>query len=366
MQYNPVRVLSGPGCRTFLTKYLPSGTVLLLTTTGMLQRGTAEELMRSCSNINWIVRLCSDNPDVDTLDQLALELADTRIKALVALGGGSVLDTGKALSLLLANPNTGSLSEWLRSPQKPSLPLSTLPLFCLPSTAGTGAEVTPFATIWDHIQHKKHSLKGEQLFPKLALVDPELTVSLPWEITLFTALDTLSHALETLWNRHVTPSSAALATQALRFALILPQIETHPKQLSYRESMQQASLLAGLAISQNRTALAHALSYPLTLHYKVPHGLACGFSLPAIMMYVEKVKAWKYSPDKALLAHVKALIERYNLVEYLLGYSAKEQIRECLKGELQAERMDNFVMKLNEKDINFIISKIFNDKKGKK
>jgi alcohol dehydrogenase len=161
-----------------------------------------------------------------------------------------------------------------------------LPLIAVPTTAGTGSEVTPFATIWDRARQKKYSLAQANLHPWVALLDPALTLSLPLETTISAGLDALSQALEAIWNRHATPLTTIYATQAARIALdTLPQLAQAPGDLSLRSQMMGASLLAGLAISQTRTALAHSMSYPITARYGLPHGLACSFTLPAILEF---------------------------------------------------------------------------------
>lgn len=147
-----------------------------------------------------------------------------------------------------------------------------------------GRRGDPFATVWDHTANKKYSVTGDRTFPDYAILDPQLTLSLPEDETLYTALDTISHALESLWNKNRTVISETYALRALVLANeALPALLTAPEDLGQRERMQQASMLAGLAICTTRTAIAHAISYPMTLHYGVPHGLACSFTLPEIL-----------------------------------------------------------------------------------
>lgn len=291
------------------------------------------------------MRPIGENPDVDRLDTLLTELRETQFVAVVALGGGSVLDAAKALASLLPGDDL-TLDRLLRSTgQTSKLPATPLPLYCLPTTSGTGAEVTPFATIWDLRLQKKHSLTGKQLYARLALLDPELTCSLPWEVTLYGAMDTLSHALETLWNRNATPVSAALAIQALHMTVeALPKLEQYPENLEARNCMQQASLLAGLAISQSRTALAHALSYGISLRFGIPHGFACSFSLPAIMRWVQREQAWKFTPDAALQQAVLSCLTTYSVEQLVLDKCPPEELAQCMREAFFTDRLGNFVL----------------------
>ena len=187
-----------------------------------------------------------------------------------------------------------------------------LPLIAVPTTAGTGSEVTPWATLWDRSSAKgaKRSLHRADTWPEAALVDPMLTLSCPPALTLASGLDALSHAFEAIWNRGANPCSDALAVQAARGVLTtLPALLDAPDSLPLREAMSRAALLAGLAFAQTRTALAHALSYDLTLLRGTSHGLACSFSLPEVWR-----RAQGRSPERdAVLAQVLSGIVSHDL-----------------------------------------------------
>jgi alcohol dehydrogenase len=213
----------------------------------------------------------------------------------------------------------------------------------LPSTSGTGAEVTPFATIWDNAQRVKRSLSGDFLYPQTALVDPELTLSLPWTTTLYCGLDAISHALESLWNRNATPVSVLLANEALRLASkALPALEEDLGNVDLRENMQRASLLAGLAISQNRTAIAHAISYPFTLRFGVPHGLACSFTLQAVGRLVGD--AWSLGTDRDTVAKTMMMLERFKLKHVMTGYCTLAQALQHIEEMFTPGRADNLAV----------------------
>jgi phosphonate metabolism-associated iron-containing alcohol dehydrogenase len=203
----------------------------------------------------------------------------------VGLGGGSALDTAKALGFVLGAGTPEALRQHFE--HGAALPdARPLPLIAVPTTAGTGSEVTPFATIWDLARAKKYSLAGPRLYPSVALLDPTLTLSLPREVTVSTGLDALSQGFEAIWNRNATPITTLYALQAIRIAFgVLPRLIDAPDDLASRSQMLGASLLAGLAISRTRTALAHSISYPITARYGMPHGLACSFTLPAILEF---------------------------------------------------------------------------------
>lgn len=201
---------------------------------------------------------------------------------LIGVGGGTTLDLAKVLRCRPDDSSFDTLAAALRG-QAPWPAMKRATLWLVPTTAGTGSEVTPWATVWDTEAEppRKLSLDEPWGHAERAFVDPRLTVSCPAGVTRDTALDTLAHALESLWNRHANPMSRELAISAARRVIThLPSLLGHLDDLVLRERMSLAALEAGMAFSQTRTALAHALSYALTLQQGVPHGLACAMWLP--------------------------------------------------------------------------------------
>ena len=163
------------------------------------------------------------------------------------------------------------------------------PIYAFPTTSGTSSELTHWATIWDNDAFIKHSLSSEILYPKEAFYDPRLTLSLSRETTIHTALDALSHSFESIWNNNANPISTHHALRSIEIILRdLPALAENLQSLELRTSIMQASMCAGLAFSNTQTALAHALSYPLTMRFGTAHGLACSFSLPLLLECLPK------------------------------------------------------------------------------
>jgi phosphonate metabolism-associated iron-containing alcohol dehydrogenase len=221
---------------------------------------------------------------------------------LVGLGGGSVLDIAK---LLRCRPPDDAGFDALVAALRgraawPALQLA--PLWLVPTTAGTGSEVTRWATLWDTDAEValERSFDEPFGFADRAFVDPALSLSCPREVTRDTALDALAHALESIWNHHANPVSDALAVSAARRIIAtLPLVLAQPRGLEHRHELSLAALEAGLAFAQTRTALAHALSYELTLEQGMPHGRACALWLST---------AWRMAAGRD--AHVDALLSR--------------------------------------------------------
>ena len=203
--------------------------------------------------------------------------------ALLAIGGGTTLDLAK-----LARFELHDLSQATSVWRANKLPYQHKrhTLWCAPTTSGTGSEVTPWATLWDLDAQPaiKRSWSSAQGFADQAWIDPNLTLSCPEGLTRDTALDTLAHALESIWNHHANVITRSMAVRSARMVLQnLPALMNKPQDKDLRAQMSQASLLAGMAMSQTQTALAHALSYDLTLHENLAHGHACAVWLPMVL-----------------------------------------------------------------------------------
>ena len=230
-----------------------------------------------------VINDVSPNPGFGSLavscDRLASNGRSPEI--IVAVGGGSAIDTGKVLAA--SGGGFSRVRECLETGEGCER-LKPLPLIAIPTTAGTGSEVTRFATVWDHLGKKKYSLALDSSYPEYALVDPVLSQQAPRDLTISTGVDALSHALESIWNVNANPISSHLCVFAAKEVLLaLPLLSKNLDNLDLRLRMARAATMAGLGMSNTQTALAHTLSYPFTLNYGVPHGIACSFCLPMVM-----------------------------------------------------------------------------------
>jgi alcohol dehydrogenase class IV len=203
-------------------------------------------------------------------------------KAVVCLGGGSALDAGKLAAVTLA---TKTPLEKFRLSAEP-LPKHVVPIICIPTTAGTGSEVTGTSVISD--EHKtKFWFWGEELKADVALLDPELTVGLPPKFTAMTGMDAVVHAMEAATNRNAGAESDLPAFEAIRLAVKhLPTAVRDPKNLSARAGMLDAAALGGLAIAKTGTALAHNIGHALGSLAPVPHGHAVTLAMAATAEWV--------------------------------------------------------------------------------
>lgn len=255
-----------------LAQRLKNTKFLLITSQGFSKRGLSAQIQNVLAKqLAGIVDEIAPNPQIKHLQSIKAKLCD--FDAIIAIGGGSVIDSAKFLSVdsVFENDNFKIKSQ----PKK---------LFAFATTSGTSSELTHWATIWDNDTFVKHSLSDEILYPKEAFYDANLTLSLPRQTTIYTALDALSHSFESIWNNNANPISTHYALMAIEIILRdLVELSQNLHSLQLRSNLILASIYAGLAFSNTQTALAHALSYPLTMRFGTPHGLACSFSLPLLL-----------------------------------------------------------------------------------
>ncbi len=264
-----------------LAQRLKDTKFLLITSQGFSKRGLSAQIQNVLAKqLAGIVDEIAPNPQIKHLQSIKAKLCD--FDAIIALGGGSVIDSAKFFaykssltqnfkSIEFNTPNNGAQER-------------AAPIYAFATTSGTSSELTHWATIWDNDAFVKHSLSDEILYPKEAFYDANLSLSLPRQTTIYTALDALSHSFESIWNNNANPISTHYALMAIEIILRdLVELSQNLHSLQLRSNLMLASIYAGLAFSNTQTALAHALSYPLTMRFGTPHGLACSFSLPLLL-----------------------------------------------------------------------------------
>ncbi len=204
-----------------------------------------------------------------------------QVQAVVGIGGGSALDLAKAAGVLITNPGAAADYVGLDLVKEPGVPV-----ICLPTTAGTGSEVTFTAVFTRRSDKFKGGINGRHLYPHAAILDPLLTVSCPPYITATTGMDALTHAMEafTSLQAHALSDLNALAAIELIGRHLRPAV-AHGENLAAREGMLLASHLAGLALAQAGVGAVHAMAYPLGAFYDIPHGEANALLLPYVLRY---------------------------------------------------------------------------------
>ena len=290
---------------------------------------------------------------------------------ILAVGGGSVLDTAKVVRLALAC-GCSRLDDLPASVSRGAGKRGPL-LAAVPTTHGTGAELTMWTTVWDREKGRKHSLSFPGMYPDIAVYCPSLTHSLPLPVSFATTLDALSHALEALWNRNENPVADEFALAAA--TLVFENLEglADPVPAAVRANLLRASLFAGLAFSSTRTAAAHSISYPLTLRFGVPHGIACSMPLlplwrinaPQIPAKAERLRLLLGGEDAAAalgrLQRFVAARMPYSLRAYGAGPADLDAL---VRESFTKGRMDNNRVALEPADVRAILEAILDPPRG--
>jgi alcohol dehydrogenase len=231
------------------------------------------------------------NPRDEDVHRAALVLKEKNIGAVVAIGGGSTIDTAKTAALLATHGGkVGDYAGWAK------VPGPVLPLVVIPTTAGSGSEATCWAVITDSHSHNKLAIGDRHLAPSVALVDPALTLSLPANLTAATGMDVLTHAIEAYLSALSSPMNDLLALEAIRLvAANLRQVVTKGNDLEAREAMMLASTLGGIVINNADVAGVHCLSESMGSLYDAPHGLLNAILLPYFMVFWQKGCGERYA-----------------------------------------------------------------------
>ena len=334
---------------------------LVVTSQGAVQRNRLLEQFPESS----IFAAIEPNPTFESC-QTAINFAlRGQFDSLIALGGGSVMDSAKAVMAALGTGNE-RLTELLelKEPFK-----HRLPAIFIPTTHGTASEVTMWGTIWNLDEMKKYSLSHPDLYPDVAVLDAALTLELPLNISLTSALDALSHSFEAIWNRNATKSSTDFAVAAIGAILEnAKKLKADPGNLDTRRALLEAATTAGLAFSQTKTAAAHSISYPLTLRFGIPHGIASSLALipllhinkGAIRPALEQLLATAGLATIDDLEHqIRAIPEgvlKYRLRDWGVG---RDDLASLLDQSFFKGRIDNNIVTLSTTDVAQILELIY-------
>jgi alcohol dehydrogenase class IV len=266
---------------------------------GILDRATA---LLDAVGIAW--QVFSDtvpDPTTDVVEAGAARLREEAFDSLVAIGGGSPIDTAKAMSVLYAN---GGRMRDYKAPNE--VPKAGPPIVAIPTTAGTGSEVTRFTVITDTETDEKMLIAGLACCPTAAIVDYELTLTMPLRLTADTGIDSLTHAIEAYVSRRANPFTDGLATNAL--GLIANNIRAacaDPQNRAAREAMMLGATKAGMAFSNASVCLVHGMSRPIGAFFHVPHGLSNAMLLPEITAFSAPAALERYADCAAAMGVAK-------------------------------------------------------------
>ena len=220
-------------------------------------------------------------PTLETLEKCLKSVGKGKFDAVIGLGGGSSIDVAKIMAAMLANQ--GSFQDYMGIEK---VPRPGVPMIMIPTTAGTGAEVTPNALLIDKKERVKKAFVSSYLIPDVAIVDPELTISLPQNVTAATGMDALTHCLESFISLRATPVTELFSLEGIRcISGSLREAYTNGGNTEARYGMSLGSLYGGIALTNAGTVAVHALAYPIGGRFGVSHGMSNAIMLPYVMKF---------------------------------------------------------------------------------
>jgi len=284
MFYTPARIVFGRGRLQELGSYVNRlGDKVLLVTgrTFARKHGYIELLtsnMESAGVKVFVFDKVEENPSIETVESGSSLGRSLNVDIVVGFGGGSAMDAAKAIALLSAKG--GSIKDYIHPYVVED---EILPIIAIPTTCGTGSEVTRYALLSDLTAKRKVVVAGYPLIPKIAIIDPDVLKHLPVNLTIYTALDAFSHSIEAYWSKSSQPLSDMFALESMK--IILRDLREASYKPEARDSLHYASLLGGLAINCAGTTVIHGLGYYLTTHHGIHHGLANSIFLPLAVKF---------------------------------------------------------------------------------
>lgn len=265
-----------------------NGNVLIVTTGRSLSRlGYVEKLERELQNLPNVKSVViydqiSANPQLQEVTKAAEKGKENRTDIVVGFGGGSAIDAAKAVAAVIGTGN--SVETLFYQHIEPDE--RTLPVVAIPTTAGTGSELSKAAILSDYEKYKKGGVRGKNLYPKLAIVDSVFTETVPLHITMETGFDVLAHAIESYVSKVASPFTKILSEQVISTAgKALMELEEDIQNKEAREKMSYASMIMGINLGNASTAMPHRLQYPLGAYTKTSHGSGLAAIYPTWIYY---------------------------------------------------------------------------------
>lgn len=368
----PVKLVFGSGKRNDLAKYIDEiggSRGVLVCGNSFCKNGVADEFLRLGGGK--IVEIFSDirpNPTTDNVNDCVRLMREVDADFAVALGGGSPMDCCKAACAIVRGDDN---IEPYHSLGKPISAKEAIPMIAVTTTSGTASEVTNISVLTDINKNLKQPMNDPAMYPKIAVIDPELTLTVPPQVTASTGLDVLSHAIESYWSTLNQPICSACSIYAARLVFEwLEKAYTEPENLTAREKMAEASIVAGVAFSHPRTTGSHACSFPLTNIYGIPHGEACAFTLDYFVKFNAKhadsdgrldalAKDCGFDSAYEMADEISAMKKRMGMRSRLseIGCTSDEQIVELTKKSMSMLMKRNPI-ELSESDIGEMYNKL--------
>ena len=375
--YNPVKILWGINKIDELSHivenlYTNINRILILTGSKSLkQSGYLDKILSHFGDKEVLTYSnIPSNPEISDIYDIKTKTDSFNYDMIISIGGGSVLDVGKCL-VAFKNMNIESieiLETNIISKNYQKYNIDT-PIMAIPTTSGTGSEVTCWATVWDKVNNKKYSVEDKRIYPKIAVIDPILTMNLPLNLTASTALDALSHALEAYWSKKSNEIVRLYASKSIELIVNnMNDLLDDLSNLELREKIAQGSLYAGLAFSNTKTTACHSISYPLTAKYNIPHGIATSMTLnkflninnESIIDKSELLKSFNVERISEVEEVINNIYNKAGISYKLRDYGVEERdINFIVKHSFTPDRMNNNPVKITEEILTRVLKDIY-------
>tara|TARA_B100001093_G_scaffold512934_2_gene583808 strand:+ start:10956 stop:12083 length:1128 start_codon:yes stop_codon:yes gene_type:complete len=363
--FNPVKLVFGSLVRKKILEECVGKSVLIICSSTAYNRYIKDPELSALFSLARVVfeHGFESNPSLTGIIEISHKYRDSSLDLIVGLGGGSAMDVAKIASVSIPAIKKAIHIDDLLKDSALFSRFKEIDCIQVPTTAGTGSEVTPFATVWDYESQQKKSLSHPVMYAKKAFIDPDFLSQVPLEVAIPTGLDALNQAFESIWNVNANEFTRPLSRRAAILALRgLPVIDEVPNNPELRVKLALASLFAGLAISQTRTSICHSISYPLTLRYGIQHGMACSFSILEVFKYNSA-----FVKDDLQLIELELKLDPYLVLENIIrqhGVNAhlakslpnKAIFSESIEDFVSAGRFENNIKTCNQNDLTQIIT----------
>ncbi|HCJ67251.1 MAG TPA: hypothetical protein DHV62_08025 [Elusimicrobia bacterium] len=371
----PTRIIFGTGTLNQLgkeAKKFGSNIFLVTGRKALRESGTLEKVEKIFTDEGlgyFLYDRVNPEPDVETVDETVRLCQKNDADLVVGIGGGSAIDVAKAVAGLSRIENFTTVADYLEEVRAEGEEMKTLtgeglPFLAVPTTSGSGAEVTLNAVIVNKKLKTKRSFRSAYLFAKVAIIDPELTVYLSPPITASSGMDALTHLLEGYLSKKANPFTDTLAIVGIKLVKqVIPEAVRNGHNLDARTTMAQASLFGGIVIANAGLGLIHGLGSFLGSLHHLPHGLACAVVLPAVLEYnlessPERKGVLAYVLEGEPVEVVRNLMKEINLPERLSDLGIKENdLKELAEKSLTASSTKNNPREVNYEEVLNLLKK---------
>jgi len=285
------------------------------------------------------------DPDEETVNSISSQVRDLKPSTIIGAGGGSVIDVAKSASVIATNG--GEVGDYWKGKE---FTIPSIPCIVIPTTSGTGSEVTKNAVITGRNKTFKKSIRTDYMIPDVSIVDPTLTLSVPPDVTAYTGLDALIQNIEAFTSKNSGPITDTFARKAIELSgkYLLRGVK-NPHDLESREALSLVSLYGGINLLHAGLGLAHGLSHPIGIRFGIPHGKACAIVMPKVIEYNYSAQKEKYIEIGMLLGGEPHVIKVFNKILEELEISTKlsdygireENIPEIVEGSKGGSRNYN-------------------------